>query len=474
MSINMTSLLATAPTSSKIIISVDSYDGTKTSTTPYLKDASNAKSTLQKLNFQSIKKVFMLDEDSIVISNADKNGIDQLFYGKINATDDELQQVTNFTREASAFTFVPSTSTLYYIMATTDPVKRDDGAIFMLYDMVRPRTDNGFIKPNKEIKHIFAAKYSFNNGNMTLGNSTDIFERIDKPFNVKGYFTDLNGTWITFQAPGNNVNFTSPDEFHNDLFVFPTSLTQQPFKISNTIRGKTTVELVDITPSGNKVLWTVRDKSNDNLDIDIFSYDINTRKKKSYIKDLDLFTKGIYAVSDDFFVFTAFNNQTSKVYSCDMATGKVTARTGDDAYFIVEHYLKSRPKAIVSSSNITSPRKFSVLDLKTWKMTTSLETVDAEFMSQFEMHTATRFSFPGWNNEKVTGWLHKPAGFDPSKKYPAVIWVHGGPNGQENSNIWDEGPWSPVIYTSNGYFVIAVNFHGSPGHGKKFMESIYG
>ena len=197
----------------------------------------------------------MIDDESIVVVTPDKNGIDQLHYGKINATDDQFQQVTNFTRSAGDFKFVASTNTLYYTMATTDPMKRDDGAVFMLYNkrstMISP---GGYEKSENEVDHIFTAKYSISNGNMTLGNSTDIFEKVDKPFNVDGFSIDTNGTWIAFEAPGKKVDFLSLDEYIGDLFVVPANLIQQPFKISDTINGKTHISGSDITPSGNYIL----------------------------------------------------------------------------------------------------------------------------------------------------------------------------------------------------------------------------
>ena len=416
----------------------------------------------------------MLDEESIVVRKQDDNGINQLHYGKINATDDELQQVTHFIRNADNFRIVKSTKTLYFIMPTTDPVKRDDGATFMFYNLSRPRTGSGFVHPTNEVKHIFTAKYSFENGNMTLSNSTDVFEKVDKPFNVEAYSIDVNETWIAFTAPGNNMNFKSADEFNSELFVVPTNLTQQPVKISDTITGKTIVDIFDITPSGNHIMWAIIDKSNTNFITKLNSYDTNARKTTTYLKDFDHFISGFNSLNDEFFLFSAFDSQTSKVYSCDMATGKVTARTGDDVSAVLVQPMSDRSQMILKVSNITSPPVLSILDFKTWE-TNPLEKINAKFMSQFEMNTASRFSFPGWNNEVVTGWLSKPAGFDPSKKYPAVVMNHGGPNGDEWTNAWYENnAWTQALYPAHGYFVIAINHHGSAGHGKNFTESIYG
>ena len=169
-----------------------------------------------------------------------------------------------------------------------------------------------------------------------------------------------------------------------------------------------------------------------NLNVAYYSYDINSRKTTTYLKDFDHYTQDLFVYSDDYFLFAAYDNQTLKLYTCDMATGKVTAQTGNGVYVELVGNLHSVEKLIVKASNTTIPPALFSLDLKTWKME-HLETVNAEFMSQFEMHSSTRFSFPGWNNENVEGWLHRPVGFDPSKKYPAIVMIHGGPNAEE----WD-------------------------------------
>ena len=474
MSINSTNVVATAPNSAKVIISVESYDGPKATKTPYLKDASDSNSPLQKLNFQSFKNVFMIDDESIVVVTPDKNGIDQLHYGKINATDDQFQQVTNFTRSAGDFKFVASTNTLYYTMATTDPMKRDDGAVFMLYNkrstMISP---GGYEKSENEVDHIFTAKYSISNGNMTLGNSTDIFEKVDKPFNVDGFQVTENGEWIGFTAPSGTLQQSGQDDFNNDLFLVPTNMTQQPFKISDTEQLKSTVSSFSFSPSGNKVLWNIREPSDTNLAVGFFSYDINSRAKKSYLDGSDYNAGYIAPISDNVFAFNAEQNDTTKIFTCDMTTDKVTVRSGDDFSVFLSSLIRNGTKYIVAKINLLTPPELAIMDTTTWE-TKPLTNVSTEFMSQFEMHKVERTSFKGWNNETVTGFIHKPAGFDPSKKYPAIVMPHGGPN-SAMTNSWIVGNvWNPEIFAAAGYFVIITNFHGSTGHGKKFMESING
>jgi dipeptidyl aminopeptidase/acylaminoacyl peptidase len=69
-------------------------------------------------------------------------------------------------------------------------------------------------------------------------------------------------------------------------------------------------------------------------------------------------------------------------------------------------------------------------------------------------------------------WVLKPPGFDPSKKWPLVFLVHGGPQG-----AWDDGwsfRWNAQIWAAQGYVVALPNPRGSTGFGQKYVDEISG
>ena len=82
-----------------------------------------------------------------------------------------------------------------------------------------------------------------------------------------------------------------------------------------------------------------------------------------------------------------------------------------------------------------------------------------------------------WTNDgfHVQGWLLEPAGFDPShldpaKKYPLVVYVHGGPS-SANMPRWPGAGYGPVPLSALGYFVLMPNPRGSYGQGEKFTQA---
>ena len=67
----------------------------------------------------------------------------------------------------------------------------------------------------------------------------------------------------------------------------------------------------------------------------------------------------------------------------------------------------------------------------------------------------------------LAGILYKPAGYEPGKRYPAIIWAHGGPEGQVLLSL---NPWS-LFLAQQGYVVLEPNFRGSTGYGERFRNS---
>src|SRR3984885_6171378 len=95
-----------------------------------------------------------------------------------------------------------------------------------------------------------------------------------------------------------------------------------------------------------------------------------------------------------------------------------------------------------------------------------------DLLSQIVMSQLEWFYFTGAHNDKVEGFLVKPPNFDAGKKYPLKFIVHGGPE-VPMGDEWSYR-WNAELFAASGYVVIMINFHGSPGYGQKFIDSING
>jgi dipeptidyl aminopeptidase/acylaminoacyl peptidase len=99
-----------------------------------------------------------------------------------------------------------------------------------------------------------------------------------------------------------------------------------------------------------------------------------------------------------------------------------------------------------------------------------LTSVNNDVLGQRAMSEYEQFSFKGWNDETVYGYVMKPYGFSAGSRYPVAFIVHGGPQASF-SNAWSYR-WNPQTYAAQGYGVVFIDFHGSPGYGQAFTDSI--
>jgi dipeptidyl aminopeptidase/acylaminoacyl peptidase len=78
-----------------------------------------------------------------------------------------------------------------------------------------------------------------------------------------------------------------------------------------------------------------------------------------------------------------------------------------------------------------------------------------------------------WNSDKfhVQGWLMLPKDYDPTKKYPLIVEVHGGPASAVIAHWGGGGGLSPTAFSALGYFVLQPNPRGSYGQGEEFTQA---
>jgi dipeptidyl aminopeptidase/acylaminoacyl peptidase len=78
--------------------------------------------------------------------------------------------------------------------------------------------------------------------------------------------------------------------------------------------------------------------------------------------------------------------------------------------------------------------------------------------------------FKGLDNNDLQGWILKPPGFDPSKKYPSIMEIHGGPLTQYGKYFMHEF----YYLAAHGYVVYFCNPRGGRGYGEEHAKAIYG
>ncbi|MBP7340193.1 S9 family peptidase [Niveispirillum sp.] len=119
--------------------------------------------------------------------------------------------------------------------------------------------------------------------------------------------------------------------------------------------------------------------------------------------------------------------------------------------------------------SISAPAELVAIEPKSGKVR-DISAANAQAMAGFHMGKVESVTYKGANNADIQMWVVYPPDFDPSKKYPAMMLVHGGPHNAISDAF--SYRWNAQVFAGWGYVVTWHNFHGSSGFGQAFTDSI--
>jgi dipeptidyl-peptidase-4 len=95
-------------------------------------------------------------------------------------------------------------------------------------------------------------------------------------------------------------------------------------------------------------------------------------------------------------------------------------------------------------------------------------------MAEFDLGTVTTLQIPNGKGDMLNAWMIKPVGFDPSKKYPVLLYQYSGPGSQEVLDKFPVGNyfWHQLM-AQKGYIVVCADGTGTGGRGEKFKKKTY-
>ncbi len=101
---------------------------------------------------------------------------------------------------------------------------------------------------------------------------------------------------------------------------------------------------------------------------------------------------------------------------------------------------------------------------------TKLSTFNDAALANIRWGKVESVTYKGARGDDIQMWVIYPPDFDPSRKYPVYMLLHGGPhNGITDGTQWR---WNAEVFAGWGYITTWHNFHGSSGFGQEFTDSI--
>jgi dipeptidyl aminopeptidase/acylaminoacyl peptidase len=202
---------------------------------------------------------------------------------------------------------------------------------------------------------------------------------------------------------------------------------------------------------------------------DIFVYDVGKDDLRRVTDDLHVLPDipdGMLWAGDNEILINARREGGSGLYTVNLETGEVKTVHDHEATNTNFSVDESGRYIVRGHTSFDNHGEVSVFDRQSGsaKLVTSysdavFETSPPSLWERFEIQRG---------KYTIEAWLLKPADFDPNKKYPVVLDIHGGPNGHYGYQF---NPMQQNL-SSNGFLVVASNPRGSSSYGREFTMQV--
>lgn len=232
-----------------------------------------------------------------------------------------------------------------------------------------------------------------------------------------------------------------------------------------------------VSPDGKKIAYTGNDENLMGYQItSLYVMDVDGSNSKLISKDFDRDVTQIKWSADGKSILFLYDTEGQTFLAQMDMGGKVSNLTGNVGGLSLGRPYAGGSYSVASNGNVAytlvgtdHPADLGFYDARSGK-TQRLTQVNADLFSHKVPGEVEEIWYTSsYDGQKVQGWICKPPGFDPSKKYPLILEIHGGPFLNYGSRYAAE----IQLFASAGYVVLYTNPRGSTSYGAAFANEIH-
>ncbi|KRE88501.1 peptidase S9 [Frateuria sp. Soil773] len=288
-----------------------------------------------------------------------------------------------------------------------------------------------------------------------------------KPFGDEGEFS--------FSPDGQTVYFdvriagtSEPWSTNFDVYRVPADGSSAPVNLTAANQAWDAYPVA--SPDGKTLYYLAMKEPGSEADrFAIMALDLDSGAKREVAPQWDRSAGSLSVSADGKTLYATADDQGQHpLFAIDVASGKATKLVGDGT---VGAYALAGKRLLLARDDLKRPADLYVADANGHGLK-QVTHFNAARLKNAKVGDFEFFTFKGWNDEPVQGYVVKPVGYRRGQKYPVAFIIHGGPQGAM-ANGWSYR-WNPQTYAGQGFAVVTVNFHGSTGYGQAFTDSISG
>jgi dipeptidyl aminopeptidase/acylaminoacyl peptidase len=225
-----------------------------------------------------------------------------------------------------------------------------------------------------------------------------------------------------------------------------------------------------VSPDGKWIAYTGFDQQQfTNHVSSLYQMDATGARKRLWVGKLPSSPSDITWAPDGSGVYYSMEEHgEANTYFAPADIGMAPKKITSGAHMLTSLSIAKNGQVAAIESTFKQPGRLVTFSMTQPTATRALLDVNADVLGTLKLADAEEIWYTSKDGLKVQGWLMKPANFDPAKKYPMVLWIHGGPWSMYNVG-WS---WSFQNFAANGYAVLWTNPRGSTGYGQEFVNGI--
>ncbi len=225
------------------------------------------------------------------------------------------------------------------------------------------------------------------------------------------------------------------------------------------------------SPDGTLLAWQSMERDGYEADKNrLFIINLSTGEKTYITKEFDNNTDSyIWGEDNNTIYMLSSVSGTSQIYHIDISTKEIKKLTeGKHNYVSLS---LGGDGFIATRQSMSQPSEIYRVDINTGE-STELSFENSHILNQIQMGEVEERWIETTDKKQMLTWVVYPPNFDPTKKYPALLYCQGGP--QSTLDQYWSYRWNPQMMAANGYIVVAPNRRGVPGFGSEWLEQISG